>query len=274
MHPPDPVIVIDLFSEERSALLDLLGTLSLQTWHAETRCEGWSVKDVAAHLLADDLGRLSRQRDGHRATAPRAGEDLLSFINRVNAEWVEAMRRLSPVVVIELLRWSGEQTADFFARLDPFQMGGPVTWAGPDPAPVWLDLAREYTERWHHQMHIREAVEAAGLFHPRLFAPVLATFVRALPHTYRDVDANEGTTVQVEITGESGGSWTLVREGAQWALHAGAATHPAAQVTLDQDVAWRLFTKGVSRQGTEAAVRIDGDQALGAVLLDAVAIIA
>ena len=33
-----------------------------------------------------------------------------------------------------------------------------VNWAGPEPAPIWLDPAREYTERWVHQQHIRDAV--------------------------------------------------------------------------------------------------------------------
>ncbi len=52
---------------------------------------------------------------------------------------------------------TGEQTNAYFQRVDPFAMGGPVSWAGPEPAPVWLDVAREFTERWHHQQHIRAA---------------------------------------------------------------------------------------------------------------------
>jgi hypothetical protein len=38
-----------------------------------------------------------------------------------------------------------------------FAMGEPVTWAGPEPAPIWLDIAREYTERWLHQAQVRDA---------------------------------------------------------------------------------------------------------------------
>ena len=43
---------------------------------------------------------------------------------------------------------------------------------------------------------------------------------------------------------------------------------------IDEDTAWRLFTKGVDRARAADAVAITGDRRLGATLLDAVAIIA
>jgi hypothetical protein len=92
-----------------------------------------------------------------------------------------------------------------------------VTWAGPEPAPVWLDVAREYTERWHHHQQIRDALGRPALTAPRLFAPVLDTLVRALPHTFRDVQAPDGTHVKLTITGDAGGVWSLVRD-ERWSL--------------------------------------------------------
>ena len=274
MRPPEPVLIGDLFAAERVQLLDLLTALPPDLWEAPTACAGWSVKDVAAHLLGDDLSRLARQRDGFTEASPSPAETLVTFINGRNAEWVQALRRLSAPVLCDLLRWSGEQTAAYFASLDLFALGGSVSWAGPDPAPVWLDLAREYTERWHHQQHIREAVGAPGLTAPRFFTPVLATFVRALPHTFRHAAATSGTTVQVNITGASGGDWAVVGEEHSWVLYAGTAPQPAATVTLDQETAWRLFTKGISPQAARNAARIEGDRRLGAVVLKTVAIIA
>src|SRR5688572_30279761 len=95
-----------LFPDERAALLTLLGGLADDAWERPTICPGWSVRDVALHLLADDLGVVSRQRDGFRPQAPRAGETLPIFLNRINDEWVQATRRLSGRVIIDLLRWS------------------------------------------------------------------------------------------------------------------------------------------------------------------------
>lgn len=39
---------------------------------------------------------------------------------------------------------------------------GHVSWASDGPVPLWFDMARELTERWVHQMQIREAVGRVG----------------------------------------------------------------------------------------------------------------
>jgi hypothetical protein len=43
-----------------------------------------------------------------------------------------------------------------------------------------METGREYTERWHHQMQIREAVGAPGLLERRWYQPVLDLSVRAV----------------------------------------------------------------------------------------------
>ena len=276
MQQPQPILVGDLFPVLLDALLDLLGKLSDQQWAAPTICPGWSVKDLAAHLLGDDVGMLSRRRDSYRrAGAPIAGwEELVAFINRQNAEWVEASRRISPRLLCDMLRLTGEQVSAYFQSLDPYALGGPVDWAGPGRAPVWLDLAREYTERWHHQQQIRDALGQPGLTEPRFLAPALDAFVRALPHTYRDVEANEGALVAVRISGDAGRTWFLLRESSSWNLYLDATWPPDAEVMLDENTAWRLFTKGIGNQQARAQATIVGDQRLGSPVLDMVSVIA
>jgi uncharacterized protein (TIGR03083 family) len=274
-----PVLVLDLFPEERAALLELLESLSDEEWSTPTVCPGWSAKDIAAHILGDDIGRLARGRDGYRGAAFAAAEgdferQLLAFVNRQNEAWVEAARRLSPRLLIDLLRWSGEETQRYFESLDLYALGEPVSWAGPEPAPVWLDVAREYTERWLHQQQIRDAVGNPGLKERRPFAPVLATFVRALPHTFRDVAAPEGAHVRLAISGDAGGAWSLVRGEGRWGLYAEAGGQPQAITALDQETAWRLFTKGISKDEALAAATIEGERALALNVLDTVSIIA
>lgn len=274
MRPPEPVEVLHLFRPEREALLDLLSGLTPEEWAVPTVCAGWSVKDVALHILGGDLGNISGRRDGTWGLNPEPDEEFGAFINRINEEWVRTARRLSTRVIIDLLRFSGPQLFDYFDTLDLTQLGGPVSWAGPDPASVWLDVAREYTERWMHQQHIRAAVGKPGFIEKRFFAPVLATFVHALPHTFRDTDAPPGTTVQLHVDGESGGDWSVVREAGKWALYAGAAEKCDAHVEMDQSIAWRLFTKGISPEEAERAASFQGDKGLGSQVLRAVAIIA
>jgi uncharacterized protein (TIGR03083 family) len=276
MQQPQPILIGALFSDILDALLVLLSKLTDEQWAAPTVCPGWSVKDLATHLLGDDVGMLSRRRDSYRhAGAPIAGwEELVAFINRQNAEWVEASRRISPRLLCDMLRLTGQQVSAYFQSLDPYALGGPVDWTGPDRAPVWLDLAREYTERWHHQQQIRDALGQPGLTEPRYLAPALDAFVRALPHTYRNVQANEGSLVALRISGQAGRTWFLLREKSSWNLYLDATRPPDAEVVLDEDTAWRLFTKGIDKQQARAQAAIVGDQRLGSQVLDTVSVIA
>lgn len=276
VQQPQPIIVIDLFPEVLDALSDLLSGLPADAWEQPTAAPGWTVKDIALHLLQVDLSQLSGKRDGYdpvEATVEN-WDDLVRYINWLNERWVTAMRRTSPRLLRDLLRFTGDQVSDFFRTRDLRALGGPVDWAGPSPAPVWLDLAREYTERWHHQQQIREAVGKPGLREPRYFAPVLDAFVRALPHTYRQVAAPAGTLVALTLTGDSGGRWSVRREAGQWALYVGAEPSAQAEVVLDQISAWQLFTKGLSPEEARTRATIRGSEELGKKVLETVSIIA
>jgi uncharacterized protein (TIGR03083 family) len=274
MAPPGPIHVTHLFPPTLDALMALLESLSREEWEAPA-AGGWSVHDTALHLLGGDVGILSR-RDGRTAggRAIAGWEELVAFINDWNRAWVETTRRISPRLLCELLPLTGAQVSAYFNALDPEAMGGPVSWAGPEPAPVWLDLAREYTERWHHQQQIRDAVGRPGLTEPEFLAPVLDTFVRALPHTYRDVAAADGTAVALSVTGKAGGRWYVQRETGHWELHTGSPDAPAAVATVDEDTAWRLFTTGIRPEDAIGKVTIAGDESLGRVALGMVSVIA
>jgi len=276
MKEPGPIIVTQLFPEVLDELLGLLSPLTAEEWQMPTACPLWSVKDVALHLLGGEVGILSRKRDGFLPGGdPRVNwEELVALINNLNDTWVKATRRLSPRLLCDLLRLTGTQVCEYFQTLDPFAIRGPVQWASEKPAPVWLDLAREYTERWHHQQQIRDAVGKPGLKEPRYFAPVIDAFVRALPRTYRDLQAKEGTLVALTVTGEAGGSWFIFREQDGWNLYLDAADAPTAESVIDEETAWRLFTKGVAKDEARERATIVGEATLALKALDMVSVIA
>jgi uncharacterized protein (TIGR03083 family) len=275
LQSPQQIIVIDLFPEILDQLLNLLTGLSEEEWNIPTVCAGWSVKDVALHLFGVEVGNISERRDGHASGASLDGwDDLVAFINARNQEWVQVTRRISPRLLIDLLRFAGGQMCEYLRSLDPYAMGSSVSWVGPGPAPVWLDIAREYTERWHHQQHIRDAVGKPGLKQPRYFAPVLASFVWAMPHAFRGSSADEETVVTLTVTGESGGQWSLRQEGEVWTFYEGSTAQPDAEVLLDEENAWRLFTRGISKSQAREQMTLLGDRALGMRILEMVSIIA
>jgi uncharacterized protein (TIGR03083 family) len=276
--PVSPVFLVDMFPGLHAELMSLLRGLDDGDWKRPTACALWSVKDIAAHLLDGGIRRLSFGRDGLDAAPDvpiSSYSDLVAYLNRLNAEWTTAARRLSPQVLMDLLDFTAGQVHAFFRTLDPLSPAlFPVAWAGEDVSPNWFDIGREYTERWLHQQQIREAVGAPGLTGRRWLHPTLDVFVRALPFTYRTAKAPPGTSIRLEIIGEAGGVWTLVRDPTGWGLFEGSDAAPEAVVSMDQDTAWKLFSKGLDRNAGRRQIRIQGDAALGEPVLDSLAVMA
>jgi uncharacterized protein (TIGR03083 family) len=276
--PPVPIHVLPLFPVLDQRLTELLQSLSPADWQRPTLARQWTVKDVAAHLLDGNLRSLSMLRDGYFGEVPNGPDSydgLLAFLNRLNADWVRAARRLSPAVLIELLAQSGAEYTAFLATLDPAAPAAfAVAWAGETESANWFHIAREYTEKWHHQQQIHAAVGGPGLLTEELFGPVIETFMRGLPHAYRNVAAPVGTVVRVRLE-EMRGEWQLVKGPAAWQLQPlDAQAVPAAEVTLRPDTAWRLFTKALSPVEARAQVQLAGIERLGEVALRLVAVMA
>jgi uncharacterized protein (TIGR03083 family) len=291
-QPLEPLITAHLFPTLDARLIDLLRSLTTDDWERPTIARGWTIKDVAAHLLDTQLRRLSFGRDGYipsPALAIASDRDLVAFIDRLNAEGVTVYRRLSPPVLIAWMEQTSREAANYYASLDPFataRIG--VSWAGESVSANWFDIARELTERWHHQQQIRLALadspdvtadpstNAARSLHaimtPELYHPVLDCFMRALPFHYRSMPAPSGTVVRISVSGDCGGDWHLYR-GDAWVLTSNAAGTTAATVTIPQDIAWRVFTKGITRDAAREQVRVTGDETLGLHALSTLAIV-
>jgi uncharacterized protein (TIGR03083 family) len=271
----EPIYVVDLFPILDSKLLELLRSLTRDQWSLNAT-PNWTVHDVAAHLLdGSSLRRLSLARDRYWG-APFDGDsyqDLVNFLNGLNTDWVKAFRRVSPRVLIDLLDVSNRQVAEYFRSLDPHHPAPfPVSWAGEAQSENWFDIAREYTERWHHQQQIRDAVGQNGIMSRELYFPVLDTFMRVLPHTYRNVTAPSGHTVAIHVSGEAGGSWFLCRQAGNWELSRSRPGEIQAEVTIPCAVAWKLFTKGLSAEVARQQLRTSGQRTLTEPMFQTIAI--
>ena len=126
----------------------------------------WTVKDVASHLLDGNLRTLSLSRDKHiliPGTEIDSYAQLVNYLNTLNATWVTASKRLSPNVLTSLLESTGKEYSAYMAALDPnTEAIFSVAWAGEQVSKNWFHIAREYTEKWHHQQQIREAQANRG----------------------------------------------------------------------------------------------------------------
>jgi len=235
------------------------------------------VKDVVAHLLDGNIRLLSIYRDQYfgEHSNIQSYQELVDFLNRLNADWIKAMKRVSPEMLILLHEATGKLYGDYYASLDPFAKSTfPVDWAGEKESKNWMHIAREYTEKWLHQQQIRDAVNKPGLMTRELYYPCIDTFMMALPHTFRDQTSENGTTITMTIPGEIGGSWSLSRIDATWQLSKGPHENPAAAITIDPDIAWKLFSKSIRPEQVRGKVKISGNQELGEIALSMVSVMA
>jgi uncharacterized protein (TIGR03083 family) len=226
-------------TDERVRLLAFLEGLTPAEWIAPSAAPGWTVRDLALHLLDDDLTWLSHQRDGSTAGLVDMSDRrrFVELLAAKNQRWVDAARVLSRHMVLDLLAWAGDEMDAFHAGCD-LRGEGWVSWASSEAVPFWFNLAQEFTERWVHQQQMREAVgQVEG--HADHLPEVLRTFMWALPHQLGP-SAQAATVLEVTVVGVA--SWTLKPSGEEWVMDERVATNPTDTVVLSPEAAWRSLT--------------------------------
>ncbi len=273
---PAPIFTAHLFPKLERRLVLLLKSLEPLDWEKQTISPKWNVKDIVSHLLDTALRGLSIARDGYSLPGPkiRSAADLGPLINRLNRQGVETYRRLSPAVLISVMELVSRHLCKYHESLDPFSAAPfAVSWAGETTSANWFNTAREFTERWHHQQQIRLAVDRPGIMTRELYFPVLDCFMRALPFTYRNIVRDRGTAVEIAVSGKCGGTWFLWRESREWRLTVSRKGKTGSRIEIPQDIAWRIFTRGIDRKGAQSQIRAEGDLRLALHLLNALAIV-
>jgi uncharacterized protein (TIGR03083 family) len=263
LRPAGSLDVIRVLREERAAFLRLLGSLNPQEWDAQTECPAWSVKGIALHVLGDDFSLLSRQRDEATDSLTLLADeepewDFRQRLDSFNERWVHQAGFMSTALVIELLGLTGDRTAEFYAAVDHDQLGEPVGFVGPDPAPYWMIAAREYAERWIHHLQVARASSRPGPTGGAFVEPAVAALMRGFPAAMSLLPADVGTQVRLGL-GSDGPAWTLVKEAGGWRLYDGSVDKPTAGVELSVEVAAGLFSRGLDREAILRQVVLQGE---------------
>ena len=201
--------------------------------------------------------------------------DLVNFLNKLNADWVTAMKRVSPEVLMEWLMQTHEGYVSCLEKLDPNSDAKfSVAWAGEKVSTNWFHIAREYTEKWHHQQQIREAVSKPGILTNEFYKPVLDTFMRALPFRYEKTQAEEGTSVRISVGVPVNNAWTLLRSQQRWVLSDVDGEADQTSVTIPAEVSWKLFTKAVRYEEVKSLIQVEGEEPLALPALQMVTVMA
>ncbi|MEM7574712.1 MAG: maleylpyruvate isomerase N-terminal domain-containing protein [Bacteroidota bacterium] len=259
-------------------LFELLEGRSAEDWNRSTVARLWQVKDVAAHLLDGNIRVLSMLRDRHYTEAPEINsyQGLVDHLNQLNADWVQAMKRVSPRILLELLKVTGPPYCAYYASLNPLAKAEwAVAWAGEEESTNWMHIAREYTEKFLHQQQIRDAVDQQGIMTEDFYLPFLEVCMYALPYSLRKISAAPDSILKMEITGKVSGEWFVRFTGYHWERTTPPfSIDPVAVVSINYYASWKLFSKSLRPTDLKDQISIQGDQRLGNAAAEMVAFMA
>jgi uncharacterized protein (TIGR03083 family) len=277
-----PVEIVPTLRAERAVLLELLQSLNEEQWSLPTECPKWSIKGIALHLLCDDLSLLSRQRDGQQSglvgfAQTHPGLSFLELLDGFNEAFVDGARFLSRDLLLELLKSTGDHSADFYAAKAPDELGEPVFWltavgAFPAPAPYWAIALREYNERFIHHHQIARALGVPGPREDAFLIPAFHGFMRLI--AARFVVNDEATNnlakdvrIHFAIDGTDHDGWTI-ESGESWVLHNGKLDAVTTTMLIARDTAARLITKALTSNEITQSLTVSGNKDLGALTTD------
>ncbi|MDP2421029.1 maleylpyruvate isomerase N-terminal domain-containing protein [Sediminibacterium sp.] len=280
MQPSSFLKTVHLFMPLHASFIQLLKELEPADWDQPTLAKEWRVKDIVAHLLDTTIRGIAVLRDKHFGDNGPSQPDYLSlvqYINQLNANFIETAKRFSPALLIEFLELTGPVHAQLLSDLDPFEKAVfSVAWAGENESYNWFHVAREYTEKYHHQLQIREAVgKTEALMTAEFYAPFMQTFFLGLPYLLKNHPAPSEAVVALEVAGSNGAICYLQYKNGQWQiLQDWGLNNLYARTVLPADIAWKLFTKGISPKVILPMVTLEGNQALATQMLNLIAVVA
>lgn len=243
-------------------LLELLKKLSPEEWQTQTIAKLWKVKDIVAHLLDGNIRVLSMLRDNYQGESPNdfSYNGLVKYLNRLNVDWVQAMKRVSPEMLILMHEVTGKPYYEYYASLDPFGKSPfAVNWAGEEESKNWMHIAREYTEKFLHQQQIRDAVAKPALMTKEFFQPFAEVCMLALPYTFRDEKAENKTCLQFTVSSEIGGHWFLVYNASKWELKKDYEGKINSEVMISPESFWKLVSKSLRYDDLKTEIKVEGN---------------
>lgn len=268
-----PIETLSLFEELNQELVYFLADLSKEEWLLPTALPDRTVKDIAAHLADGSLRRISMQRDHffveHKLDLNQL-DTLVEYIQQLNREWIVAMRRVSPRLLVEMIKKYDKEVFELFSSLKPDDNAMlPVAWAFQQSSPNWFDIAREYTERWHHQMQMRLATGRPLLMSERFLKPVYETFLLALPaHLNNCYSPTDDQLLVVELFGEIQLRNRLQFKNGRWDFCETDSNMAKTIVRIPASIGWMLFTNTDRNIDNHLdVIKIEGDRELAKCVL-------
>jgi hypothetical protein len=146
--------------------------------------------------------------------------------------------------LVEMLKKYEQEVYELYCRLKPEDDAlFSVSWAGQKKSPNWFDIARDYSEKWHHQMQMRMASGRNLLLSERFLTPLYETLLLGLPQQLNQ-SATEITEhmLEVEIFGEIRLRKRLINYGSHWEFSENFNGEINSSIKIPASIGWILFT--------------------------------
>jgi uncharacterized protein (TIGR03083 family) len=262
-------LAVDGFRAEREAILTVAKGITAEEWLLPSACAGWTVRDVVGHMACTlhgviDPAFLPNTTDGtERAMEPAVAE-----------------RRSWPIeAVLEEYESYSEQAANVFASVQDAPLSEtmlPMGELGTHPMSILPStfLFDGYTHLRNDILTPNGSIDRPQPPRDEMrLRPTIEWMLAGLP--WMCADALRGIVdrpIVLELDGPGGGTWTIAPGGdaGRVRLREGASNNAAATVHgTDHDfVIW-----GTRRAAWRDLVKVEGDQAYAARVLDAIKII-
>ncbi|GAB2736142.1 maleylpyruvate isomerase family mycothiol-dependent enzyme [Salinifilum aidingensis] len=256
-----PQRLVPALQQEWRALEALLADLREDEWSAPSGLPGWSVQDVAAHIIGTERmlsGEPTPQVEVDPSTLPHVHNDIAAR----NECWVRSLRGHSPAAVLAAFR---EVTA---RRLEALQAMGTDDFAAAVPTPVGQASYGRFMrirvfDCWLHEQDIRHALGRPGHEGGPVVDAAFEEITGALGYLVgKRAQAPDGARVRLELTGAAARTLHVAVDGRAAVVPAldGPAT---AALRLDAVLFARLVGGRTTAAEHRAAIAVDGDAELG-----------
>ena len=269
---PSAPEMIEIWQEAADAVADLAEQLDDDQWRAMTRCPGWSVADVVAHVVDVEEVLAGQPRPDHEpdwAALPHVANDF----SRFTEVGVDRRRGVSRTDVVDDLRAT---IALRRGQLDALPPGEDII--GPLGNPTTLDrlLRMRCLDMWMHQQDIRAAIGVDGGLDTRPAWISYQQIRAALPVVWsKRAGAPGGDVVRIDVTGPGiVATMAAVTE----ADGRGVLVAPPELAAVAVRLSWPdlvILASGrvdPADPGLTARIELNGDPGLGAALLQALSI--
>ncbi|MCQ4122016.1 maleylpyruvate isomerase family mycothiol-dependent enzyme [Rhodococcus tibetensis] len=258
--------ILDALFEEWEVLDQLLSSVSGDAWFTPSPLPGWTVHDIAAHLIGTE-SMLAGIPAPHTTVDVHGFAHVRNEIGAFNEQWVEGLRGCPGSEMLERFRAITERRRSELAAMTD-EMFEAETATPVGPAPYLRFMRIRVFDCWMHELDLREALGVAGNEGGTRGETAFEEIAGAVAFLVgKRGKAPEGSRITFELTGPLAREIHVAVDG-RAAVVDELPSAATTTITLDSRLFTRLAGGRVKAADHRDAVSISGDTAVGKQIVD------